>query len=115
MIAAGLGWRLDSLDVTLEPYPGTDGKAAGQLQTATGKIGGRTVIEAIVQMSSGADDPRDEIEIEGSPPVRLVIKGGVPGDQATAAVILNAVPLVVANAPGLITMLDLPVLRGPGT
>ena len=115
MIAAGLGWQLDSLEVTLEPFPGTDGNAAGQLQTATGKIGGRTVIEAVVQMSSGADDPRDEIEIEGSPPVHLVIKGGVPGDQATAAVILNAVPLVVAGAPGLITMLDLPILRGAGT
>ena len=65
-------------------------------------------------MSAGADNPRDEIDIEGLPPVHLEIKGGIQGDQATAGVILNAVPLVVAHTPGLVTMLDLPVLRGPG-
>ncbi len=111
LIAAGLGWQLDSIDVTLEPFPGARGLAAGQLQTAIAKMGGKTVIEAVVQMSAGAKDPRDEIEIEGSPPVHLVIKGGVAGDQATAGVILNAVPLVMESAPGLVTMLDLPVLR----
>ena len=111
LIAAGLGWQLDSLEQTLEPFPGADGNVAGQLQTVIGMMDGRKVIEAVVQMSAGADDPRDEIEIEGTPPVHLVIKGGVAGDQATAGVILNAVPLVMESAPGLVTMLDLPVLR----
>jgi 4-hydroxy-tetrahydrodipicolinate reductase len=111
LLAAGLGWQLDSIDETLEPFPGLDGNAAGQLQTAIGKIDGKTVIEAVVQMSSAAEDPRDEIEIDGSPPVNLVIKGGVAGDLATAGVILNAVPLVMKSAPGLVTMLDLPVMR----
>ena len=114
LIASGLGWQLDSLEETLEPYPGSEGNAAGQLQRAVGTIGGKTVIEAVVQMSAGADDPRDEIEIEGVPPVHLVIKGGIAGDQATAGVILNAVPLVIESKPGLVTMLDLPVLRGLG-
>ena len=114
LIAAGLGWQLDSIDETLEPYPGTAGLAAGQLQTAVGTMRGKRVIEAVVQMSAGADDPRDEIEIDGVPPVHLVIKGGIAGDQATAGVILNAVPLVIESRPGLVTMLDLPVLRGQG-
>ena len=114
LIAAGLGWQLDSIDETLEPYPGTAGLAAGQLQTAVGTMRGKRVIEAVVQMSAGADDPRDEIEIDGVPPVHLVIKGGIAGDQATAGVILNAVPLVIESKPGLMTMLDLPVLRGQG-
>ena len=115
LIAAGLGWQLDSIDETLEPYPGTAGLAAGQLQTAVGTMRGKRVIEAVVQMSAGADDPRDEIEIDGVPPVHLVIKGGIAGDQATAGVILNAVPLVIESRPGLVTMLDLPVLRGQGS
>ncbi|MCH8009256.1 MAG: saccharopine dehydrogenase NADP-binding domain-containing protein [Chloroflexi bacterium] len=114
LIAAGLGWDLDSIDETLEPYPGTEGLAAGQLQTAVGTMRGKRVIEAVVQMSAGADDPRDEIEIDGVPPVHLVIKGGIAGDHATAGVILNAVPLVIESNPGLVTMLDLPVLRGQG-
>jgi hypothetical protein len=33
---------------------------------------------------------------------------------ATAAVIVNAVPNVLAHTPGLITMLDLPPVRGRG-
>ena len=115
MLAAGLGWQLDSLEETLEPYPGSDGNAAGQLQKAVGTMNGKQVIEAVVQMSAGAADPRDEIEIEGVPPVHLVIKGGIAGDYATAGVILNAVPLVIASKSGLVTMLDLPVLRGQGT
>ncbi len=114
LLAAGLGWQLDAIDETLEPYPGSEGLAAGQLQTAIGTMRGKQVIEAVVQMSAGADDPRDEIEIEGVPPVHLVIKGGIAGDYATAGVILNAVPLVIESSPGLVTMLDLPVLRGQG-
>jgi len=114
MLAAGLGWQLDSLEETLEPYPGPEGNAAGQLQTAIGTMRGKQVIEAVVQMSAGADDPRDEIEIDGVPPIHFVIEGGIAGDQATAGVILNAVPLVIESKPGLVTMLDLPVLRGQG-
>jgi 4-hydroxy-tetrahydrodipicolinate reductase len=83
-------------------------------QTATGTLGGRTVIEAVVHMSGGAERPRDEIEIAGAPPLRMVIEGGIAGDAATAAIIVNAVPRVVAHTPGLITMLDLPVVAGKG-
>ncbi len=77
-------------------------------------MGGRTVIEAFVQMSTGAEHPRDEIEIAGTPDVQLMIEGGVQGDQATAAVIVNAVPRVVEHDPGLVTMLDLPPVTSRG-
>jgi 4-hydroxy-tetrahydrodipicolinate reductase len=81
---------------------------------AIGTIGGRTVIEALVEMSTSVERPRDEIELEGKPPVRMVIEGGVQGDSATGAIIVNAVPRVVAHAAGLITMLDLPPVAGRG-
>ncbi len=110
LLAEGLGWRLDSLDETIEPVPSPDGDAGGMRQKALGVIDGRTVIEAIVQMSIGAERPRDEIVIEGTPPIRLVIEGGIPGDGATAAVIVNAIPHVIDHSPGLITMLHLPPL-----
>ena len=114
LLAEGLGWRLETLDETIAPVTGADGKAAGMRQTATGTLGGRKVIEAVVQMSAAAERPRDEIEIEGTPAVRLEIAGGVPGDIATAAVILNAARRVVGHAPGLVTMLDLPLPAGRG-
>ncbi len=40
----------------------------------------------------------------------LRIAGGVHGDQATAAIVVNAIPRVVAADPGLLTMADLPVV-----
>ena len=114
LLAAGLGWQLDALEETFEPVVASDGTAAGMLQTARGTLAGREVIEGIVQMSIGAERPRDEIEIAGTPPVRLVIEGGVPGEPATAAVIVNAASRVVGHAPGLLTMLDLPLPAGKG-
>ena len=110
LLAEGLGWRLDTLDETIEQVAG--GK--GIRQVAKGTLGGRAVIDAVVQMSTDIDRPRDEIEIEGVPPVRLTVEGGIMGDLATAAIIVNAVPRVVAHTPGLVTMLDLPVIAGKG-
>jgi 4-hydroxy-tetrahydrodipicolinate reductase len=114
MLAAGLGWSLDSLDETIEPVAGEGGRAAGMRQTATGMSRGRTVIEATVQMSAGADRPRDEITIGGTPPVRMTIEGGVQGDMATSAIVVNAIGRVVDCAPGLVTMLDLPLVASRG-
>ena len=111
LLAEGLGWRLDELDETIEAV----GTGAGIRQVATGKVRGRTVIDATVQMSTDIVRPRDEIEITGSPPVRMTIEGGIMGDLATAAIVVNAVPRVVAHVPGLVTMLDLPVIGGRGT
>ena len=114
LVAAGLGWRLDSLEETIEPYVTAGDRASGIHQTAVGMLGSRTVIEATVHMSAGAEQPRDEIELDGTPPVRMVIEGGVPGDTATASVIVNALRRVVDHAPGLVTMIDLPIVAGRG-
>jgi len=114
LIAEGLGWRLDSLDETIDPIADAAGNGIGMRQTATGRAGGRTVIEALVQMSAGADRPRDEIEIDATPPVRATIEPGVMGDTATAAIIVNAIDRVVSHGPGLVTMLDLPPVASRG-
>jgi 4-hydroxy-tetrahydrodipicolinate reductase len=56
----------------------------------------------------GAEDPHDSIRIVGTPDLRLRIEGGVAGDQATAAILVNSIPSVIAAAPGLVTVKDLP-------
>src|SRR3989442_11342151 len=49
-------------------------------------------------MSLGAHDPHDLVEINGSPPIRAVIEGGIQGDAATAAIIANCLPAIAIIA-----------------
>jgi 4-hydroxy-tetrahydrodipicolinate reductase len=122
MIAAGLGWRLDDIQQTIEPviadralktqYLSIDkGQVSGLHQVGKGIVEGRTAITLDFWAHVGATDPRDSVFIEGTPNVDLTIKGGVHGDLATAAMVVNSIPRVVAGPPGLVTMKDLPVPR----
>ena len=119
MVADTLGWELDGIDDSIEPVIArTDvttafltvraGQVAGVHQVSSGRLKGQEKVRLELEMYVGADDPREEVIVEGDPPLRLVIPGGIPGDPATAAVIVNAVSRVVAAPPGLITMRDLP-------
>ena len=86
------------------------GQVAGIHQVVSARRNGREVLRLELEMSAGAARPRDEVLIEGQPPVHMVIEGGVQGDLATAAIVANAIPAVVAARPGLLTMADLPLL-----
>ena len=52
------------------------------------------------------------IRIDGDPPLDVLIKGGTHGDRGTIGTGISAIPVVIAAAPGLKTVLDLP-LYGP--
>lgn len=126
LVAASLGWNLDGLEETLDPVVASEaketpylsvrpGQAAGQHQVVRGTMGGREVLTMTVEMSVGAERPRDEIVIEGRPAIHAVLEGGIQGDQATASVVVNSIPSVVEHTPGLVTMADLGlVTAGPG-
>jgi hypothetical protein len=59
-------------------------------------------------MTLGARDPHDRVEIDGQPPIKLVIPGAIQGDAATAAIIANVVPVVGrSRQTGLLSMRDL--------
>ena len=62
-------------------------------------------------MAVGRPDPRDEVVLSGDPDVSMAIPGGLHGDVATAAVVVNAIPLVARAAPGLRVMSELPPPR----
>jgi len=85
---------------------GPDGRVAGVQQIAEG---GRLRLE--LQMYVGAPNPRDEIEISGEPPLKLVAEGGVAGDSATPALLVNSLPLLVEARPGVHTMRTLGLPR----
>jgi hypothetical protein len=115
MIADRLGWGFEGMEETLEPAVSPTDQRTAYLSVKQGQVAGvHQVVWLDLTMAVGADHPRDEIEIEGTPPLNLLIERGVQGDAATAAIAINAVPAVVATAPGLLTMADLPLTPPPG-
>lgn len=122
MLATGLGWHLEKMDDQIEPMLAeqqitTDfvrvaaGQVAGVRQVARGFAGGREVLNLELRMYVGAAEPQDTIEIEGDPPVRMTVAGGLHGDIATAALVINAIPGVMRAAPGLASMRDIALVH----
>jgi hypothetical protein len=120
MIASALGWKLDGIEEKVEPKVAEKsvasnhikvepGQVAGVDQTAWGIRNGEKVITLNLQAYLGCPEPRESILIEGQPPIDLTIKGGIHGDIATAAVVVNCIPRVINAQPGLATMKDLPL------
>ncbi|MGD8375334.1 MAG: dihydrodipicolinate reductase [Acidobacteriota bacterium] len=121
LIAAGLGWELESYEHRLSPVvaprdlpgppPVKRGGVAGQREVLWGFRDGREAIRMELVIALGAGEPRDEVQLRGRPNLTLRIEGGTPGDVATAAALLNVAPHVAAASPGLRTALDLPLPR----
>lgn len=118
LLADGLGWELDDLEETVAPvlaerdidYTGGTlraGDVAGIHQEAVGFVSGQEVLTLTFQAAVGEPESFDRIEIDGEVPLMAVFPGGVPGDAATGAIIVNAIPLVMSLPPGLRTMADL--------
>lgn len=118
LIARGLGWKLDSIEETIEPVIATapvktdyftvePGYVTGVQQFGYGIMGGRRVITLDLKMSVDAGGSVDEAWIAGEPDLHSRVEG-VHGDLATAAVVVNAIRRVVAAPPGVLTMADLP-------
>ncbi len=124
MIAARLGWDVERIEQTREPIVAEvrrktalvtvePGQVAGCLHTAIAYCDGRAVITLThpqqVRPQVEGVQTGDTLEIRGTPHVRLSGSPEIPGGVATCALAVNAIPTVLAAAPGLYTMADLPV------
>ena len=120
MVADGLGLEVDEITETIEPVIANEtvkteflevapGQVAGVHQIARGTASGKEKIILELQMYIGAKDPADSIELEGEPRLALTIPGGTHGDLATAAVVVNTIPMILAAPAGLRTSRDLPM------
>jgi 4-hydroxy-tetrahydrodipicolinate reductase len=89
------------------PHALKAGEVAGVHQTARVFSDGSEVVRLEVSIALHAEHPRDEIVIDADGRIRLLIEGGLPGDQATAYTVVNAVH-AVSERHGLLTVLDLP-------
>ena len=125
MIASRLGWRLDSTSDEIAPVvaekdvPLGDGvieagKVLGVRQIGRGIVNGREAITLFFRAAIGEPESRDRIIIDGEPSIDSCIKGGVNGDVATCAILVNAIPAVVKARPGLRTMADIEPLACGG-
>ena len=121
MIASRMGWHLDKTEDILTPVIAKSeiiterikipaSMAAGVQQIGKGYVNGENKIILEFRASIGEKNPRDTIEIKGEPDITSTIAGGVNGDIATCAVIINAIKSIMNVTPGLNTMADIPVV-----
>jgi len=102
-LASALGMEISRITETIEPIVGLDGKVQGTEQIASGWEGEYERIRLKLRMAMDEPDPRDEIEVDADPPLRLVVPGGIAGDDATAAILVNTASWIDQLPPGVHT------------
>lgn len=118
LVARGLGISLDKTAEVFTPVlaasPTTSvlgavpsGRVLGVHQIARGYRHHREVITLELTIAVDEPKPRDTIDIVGEPPLHF--EGELPGDQCAVAAVLSAIAVVVTMAPGLRTVLELPL------
>ncbi len=120
MLAAGLGWQLDVIDLDNRPIVAKDatetglgkvpaGAVIGVRQQALGMVGGMPrIILNLVMEADTEGGTRDEILIDGEQCMRLRLDG-LQGDLATSALVANYSLSVRNLKPGLHTVLSAPL------
>lgn len=119
LIALAMGWKVGEVQERITPVIAEKearseyitvqpGNVAGVRQVAKGILAGQELVVLDLRMYLNASNPHDSILIDGTPPVDMTIRGGVHGDSATPAIVVNAIPNLKGLESGLRTMLDLP-------
>jgi len=120
LVGNGLGTDFDTVsDEVIEPILAERGIVTQYLRVAPGQVAGvhqtihgagRIRVSLELRMYVGAEDvAADTVVVKGVPDVEMTIKGGVHGDRATAAMVVNAIQRVVSARPGVLTMDDIPI------
>jgi 4-hydroxy-tetrahydrodipicolinate reductase len=126
MIADALGLKVDKIEQSMEPIV-TDvdrksphgfakaGDVAGCAMKGFGYVDGELMIEMDhpqqIEPEQVGVKTGDYVIINGTPNINMVNSPEVPGGIGTIAMCVNMIPQVINAAPGLHTMLSLPVPR----
>ena len=119
LISLAMGWKVGEIQERITPVLAEKdersehitvpaGSVAGVRQVAKGILAGQELVVLDLRMYLNAPNPHDSVLIDGIPPVDMTIRGGVHGDSATPAIVVNILPSLTGLKPGLRTMLDLP-------
>jgi len=124
MIAKALGWKIDKIEQERIPIISNvvretefvkikPGLTAGCKHSAIGYMNGKPVITLIhpqqVHPHLENVETGDYIEIKGTPDINFSSGPEIPGGIGTIALAVNMIPHVINSAPGLKTMVDMPV------
>jgi len=120
LLAHGLGWKLKNIietgdaiiarrNIRTRYLQVRKGRTCGLHQCAQGRVKGKVRLTLDLKMYLGANEPHDAICIDGDPPLKILIQGGVAGDQATVAALVNTAPRLLRASPGLLLPTDLPL------
>ncbi len=120
LIAHCLGWQLEDLNETCEAVvadhdiktPHVEvkkGQCCGLHQHAEAKVNGNVCLTLDLRMYLDAQNPHDACQVIGEPALNLLLQGGVAGDGATVASLVNAAPRVLKAPAGLLLMTDIGV------
>jgi 4-hydroxy-tetrahydrodipicolinate reductase len=113
IVARALGLELERIDRRIWPlFDESTGRTAGFEQHYVGAVAGRPWFQALftghVAPESIGRPPRDEIWIEGSPPLHVAVTPGLDAQTGSSALVANSVRRVAAAPPGWLTVADLP-------
>jgi hypothetical protein len=121
LICHCLGWEVEKItetcepviadhDITTEFFSVKTGLTCGLHQIVKAEVkGAGTPLVMDLKMYLDAKDPHDAVRIKGEPTLDVRLNGGVAGDHATVAALVNAIPRVLKAGGGLHLMTDLAV------
>lgn len=126
MIADAIGWKVEKFEQQMKPIVTTvdrkspygfakAGDVAGVNMTGQGYVDGEVKIDMIhpqqIEPEMEGTHTGDYITIKGTPAIHMANNPEVEGGLGTIAMCVNMIPHVINAAPGLKTMIDLPVPR----
>ena len=121
-IASAFRWSATRYEEGLEPVT-SDGATKSELgEIAAGRVlglrqrarldaAGDRSIELDLTIALGAAPSFDRVVLSGDQQIEMDVPGGLHGDTATAAIVVNSIPGLLKARPGLRTMADMPPPR----
>jgi hypothetical protein len=117
-VAGALGWEVGTTTDTVEPVVAQEatpsafgtiepGRVAGIDQVVSVEVDGVERVRLELVMAVGVGPSQDDIWLTGDPDLRLTVPGGLHGDLATAAVVVNTIGSIRESRPGLRVMSEL--------
>lgn len=126
LIGRALGWNIDEIVETREPIVSTVARETPHVRVAPGDVAGcrhigrgysagELKIELVhpqqIHPHLEGVDTGDYIRVIGDPEIHMANAPEVPGGKGTYASTGNYIPLIGDAAPGLLTVVDLPLPR----
>lgn len=114
LLADSLGWPWGEFEETIEPIVAEERVSSAHFQIAAGQVCGQherlTMGDLRLELvMAHGEEERDEVRIEGLPPVHAIVSGGIHGDIAAAGAVINFMWPLMAAEPGLRTVTEVPL------